>query len=113
MNFLLVGLTLLVLAATMVGCAVLGTDRLVPGRRITDHLSESGIDVVSDGEPPLILSDRPDAQELKQLRFATSALGYNRDEVDGVLAKMVAENTRLRQELAATRGEEGSGSDLS
>ncbi|WP_237223423.1 DivIVA domain-containing protein [Rothia nasimurium] len=104
MNYLLVAVTFVVLAAVMAGCAVLGTDRLIPGRKAIEAASKDGVALVPAAEPPLILSDRPDAEELGQIRFATSALGYNRDEVDGVLAKVVAENSRLRQELEALRG---------
>lgn len=104
MNYLLVGVTFVVLAAVMAGCAVLGTDRLIPARKVIETVSKDGVALVPATEPPLILSDRPDADELGRARFATSALGYNRDEVDGVLAKVVAENSRLRQELEALRG---------
>ncbi|WP_237233234.1 DivIVA domain-containing protein [Rothia nasisuis] len=105
MNYLLVGLTCVVLVAVMVGCAVLGSDRLVPGRRATDWVSQDGIDLMPSAEPPLILSARPDQEELKRVRFATSLLGYNRDEVDGALARAASELGRLRAELAEARGQ--------
>ena len=104
MNYLLVAVTFVVLAAVMAGCAVLGTDRLIPGRKAIDAVSQDGVALVPAAEPPLILSDRTGAEELEQVRFATSALGYNRDEVDGVLTKVIAENSRLRAELEALRG---------
>lgn len=104
MNYLLVAVTFVVLAAVMAGCAVLGTDRLIPGRKAIDAVSQDGVALVPAAEPPLILSDCPGAEELEQVRFATSALGYNRDEVDGVLTKVIAENSRLRAELEALRG---------
>lgn len=107
MNYLLVAVTFVVLAAVMAGCAVLGTDRLIPGRKAIDAASKDGLALVPAAEPPLILSDRPGVDELERVRFATSALGYNRDEVDGVLAKVVAENSRLRAELEALRGARG------
>lgn len=104
MNYLLVAVTFVVLAAVMAGCAVLGTDRLIPGRKAIDAVSQDGVALVPAAEPPLILSDRPGSEELEQVRFATSALGYNRDEVDGVLTKVIAENSRLRAELEGLRG---------
>lgn len=109
MNYLLVGVTFVVLAAVMAGCAVLGTDRLIPARRVIDAVSRDGIEPVSVAEPPLILSDRPGEGELERVRFAISALGYNRDEVDGVLEKVIAENSRLREELRAVRQVQGLG----
>lgn len=100
LNYLLVAITFVVLASVLAGCATLGSDRLIPGRKILTYVGEDGIEVVPAGEPPLILSNHPDASELERVRFATSALGYNRDEVDGVLAKVTEENKRLRAELA-------------
>lgn len=93
--------------AVLAGCAVLGSDRLVPGRRLLIYIGEDGVETVSATDPPLILSDHPDSLELERVRFATSLLGYNRDEVDGVLAKVVAENKRLRHQLAEQNGEDG------
>lgn len=102
MNFLLVGFTFVVLAFTVVGIAVLGTDRLVPARKVLEFVSRNGIDVASGGETPLILSQHPDAEELTRIRFATAVGGYNRDEVDGVLTQLIAENKRLRNQLHGT-----------
>lgn len=103
MNFLLVGLTFVVLAGTAVACAVLGSDRLVPGRKTLDFVAEDGISLDGAGEMPLILSDRPQGEELHRVRFSSALGGYNRDEVDGVLSKLVAENARLRS-LVETPG---------
>ncbi|MDY6051632.1 MAG: DivIVA domain-containing protein [Rothia sp. (in: high G+C Gram-positive bacteria)] len=112
MNYLLVAVTFMVLAVVTVACAVLGTDRLVPARKVLDALSQDGLALVPAAEPPVILSERPDAAELGRVRFATSALGYNRDEVDGVLAQVIAENSRLRAQLEAlgqvSQGSQGS-----
>lgn len=99
MNFLLVGLTFLVLAAVVAACAVLGTDRLMPGRRVLDAVSSDGVDAAGGAEMPLILSDRPRGEELKRIRFSTAFSGYQKDEVDGVLAKLIDENARLRSLL--------------
>lgn len=99
MNYLLVGLTFLVLAAVVAACAVLGTDRLMPGRRVLDALSSDGVDAAVGGELPLILSDHPRGKELHSIRFSTAFFGYHRDEVDGVLAKLMDENARLRSLL--------------
>lgn len=104
MNFLLVGFTFLVLACVAVGIAMLGSDRLFPARKVFEYVAEDGIEPVSGGEPPLILSERPDAQELTRIRFATAVGGYNRAEVDGVLTRLIAENQRLRTELAQVQG---------
>lgn len=100
MNYLLVDITFVVLAAVLTGCAVLGSDRLVPGRKTLTYISEDGIEITPAGEPPLILSDRPDSSELERVRFATSILGYRRDEVEGAFLKVTAENKRLRDQLA-------------
>lgn len=103
MNYILVVLTFIVLSGTMAGCAILATDRLIPGRRALRHISTDGIDLPPAGDPPLILSDHPDAKELSTLTFATTAFGYKREEVDGVIAKLSAENKRLAAELAAAQ----------
>lgn len=112
MNYLLVGLTFLVLATVVAACAVLGTDRLMPGRRVLDALSSDGVDAAEAGELPLILSDHPRSEEMKRIRFSTSLFGYHKDEVDGVIAKLIDENARLRSLLdsdAATDGTENLG----
>lgn len=93
--------------AVLAGCTTLGSDRLVPGRKPLIHLSEDGIDLVQASEPPLILSDYPDGAELERVRFATALWGYQRDEVDGVMAKVIEENRRLSRELARLKGESG------
>lgn len=100
LNYLLVAITFVVIMAVLAGCATMGSDRLIPARKTLTHISEDGIDLVPAAEPPLILSDRPDSTELKRVSFATSVLGYNRDEVDGVLAKVIEENQRLRDHIA-------------
>lgn len=94
--------------AVLAGCAAMGSDRLIPARKTLTHISQDGIDIVPASEPPIILSDRPDSTELERVRFATSILGYNREEVDGVLAKTIEENRRLRNQLAQLNGESGS-----
>ncbi|WP_421084793.1 hypothetical protein [Rothia nasimurium] len=99
MNYLLVVITFIVLSGTLAGCAILATDRLIPGRKPLHHISTDGLDLPSLGEQPLILSDHPDEAELKTIAFATAALGYNKEEVDGTFRKLIAENTRLRSQL--------------
>lgn len=107
LNYLLVAITFVVIMAVLAGCAALGSDRLVPGRKPLIHLSEDGIDLVQASDPPLILSDHPDGAELERVRFATAVWGYQRDEVDGVMAKVIEENRRLSRELARLKGESG------
>lgn len=108
LNYLLVAITFVVIMAVLAGCAAMGSDRLIPARKTLTHISQDGIDIVPASEPPIILSDRPDSTELERVRFATSILGYNREEVDGVLAKTIEENRRLRNQLAQLNGESGS-----
>lgn len=95
MNYLLVGFTLLVLAATMAAIAVLGSDRVFPARRSLQVLAEDGTDVPASGDMPLILSTEPAATEFENIKFSQSFMGYNRDEVDAVIQQLNAQNRRL------------------
>lgn len=99
MNYVLVFITFIVLALTMVSIALLGSDRIFPARKVLNHISNDGIAPESDLEMPLVLSSRPTVAEVKRQRFSTSWRGYNPDEVDQALTLLAEENTRLRSQL--------------
>ena len=79
MTDLLVVLTGLVLLVTVVAVLVLGRDRLSgPGG--------DGIRVERAPEAPLVLPERPTAQDLERIAFHVRRRGYDRREVRDVLA---------------------------
>ncbi|MDO4253318.1 MAG: DivIVA domain-containing protein [Rothia sp. (in: high G+C Gram-positive bacteria)] len=98
MNYLLVAFTFLMLTASMAGLAMLGTDRLFPGRKAIGYFSQDGIELEPGQQPPLLISSTLDSESLTKLSFSTALLGYNKDEVDQLLTRLIQENERLRQQ---------------
>lgn len=82
MTELLVVLTGLVLLVTVVAVLVLGRDRLsgVAGP------AGDGIGVERAPEAPLVLPERPTAEDLERIAFHVRRRGYDRQEVRDVLA---------------------------
>lgn len=99
MNYLLVFITFLVLSMTMIGVALLGSDRIFPARKFFIYIPNDGILCEEGPDQPLILSEHPDQEELKRIKFATSFLGYKKDEVEQTLSVLSQENQRLRELL--------------
>ncbi|GGH59872.1 DivIVA domain-containing protein [Rothia aerolata] len=97
MNYILVIFTLVVLTLTMVGIAVLGTDRLFPARKTIGYIASDGIDLEGNRELPLIVSSSLNRAELEKISFSTALGGYNKDEVDELFVQLIAENERLRR----------------
>lgn len=53
--------------------------------------------------PPVLLPERPTAEDVARLRLGVGLRGYRCDQVDEVLAVLAGEIDRLQGELDATR----------
>lgn len=105
MNYLLVFFTFVVLASVFVGVAVLSTDRLFPARAPLLYFANDGIATESEQELPIIIPASATAGDYQKIRFATAVAGYNKDEVDAVLTRLIADNERLARAAAQSGGE--------
>lgn len=99
MNYLLVGLTFIVIAVVFIGVALLATDRLVPARKPILFLAKDGIGVEEDRDMPILLPENADPKDYKVIKLATSAAGYNKQETDELLEQLVTENQKLRAQI--------------
>ncbi|MFW0108577.1 hypothetical protein ACN08Z_05560 [Rothia sp. P7181] len=90
MNYLLVGVTFLVLAVTMMGVAVLGSDRLYPLRKTLVHMGEDGIDFYQ----------HPSAQVDEPSKTFAEYQEFSREELITALIKTEHDNLALRDALA-------------
>ena len=97
MNYLLVFITFLVLSMTMIGVALLGSDRIFPARKFFIYIPNDGILCEEGQDQPLILSEHPDQEELKRVKFATSLLGYKKDEVEQTLSAVSYTHLRAHE----------------
>ena len=68
-------------------------------RKFFIYIPNDGILCEEGQDQPLILSEHPDQEELKRVKFATSLLGYKKDEVERTLSVLSQENQRLRELL--------------
>ncbi|MFW0184715.1 hypothetical protein ACN083_04330 [Rothia sp. CCM 9418] len=93
MNYLLVGVTFLVLAVTMMGVAVLGSDRLYPFRKALIHMGEDGIDL-----PQKVSSSASESSK----NFAEYQ-EFSREELITALIKTEHDNLALRDALEKSR----------
>lgn len=112
MNYVLVFITFAIIATVMIGIAILGTDRVFPGKGFIEWIGKDGIEVSSPKNSPLILSAYPDAQEVQHLEFSSQKNGYHRAEVDEVLTRLAQENERLQTQLKETVSGAGAGSSV-
>lgn len=99
MNYLLVGVTFVVIAIVFIGVALLATDRLVPARKPILFLARDGVDLAEDRDMPIILPENADPKDYKAVKLVTSLAGYNKQETDDLLKRLVAENENLRSQL--------------
>ncbi|MFE7632227.1 DivIVA domain-containing protein [Kocuria sp. NPDC057446] len=84
MTELLVVLTGLVMLLTVLGVVVLGRDRLA--ERVGP--ARDGIAVGRAPAPPLVLPERPTAQDVERIAFTVRRRGYDPAEVHAVLAHL-------------------------
>lgn len=98
MSELLVVLTGLVLLVTVVAVLVLGRDRL-------SGPAGPGIEVERAPEAPLVLPERPTAEDLERVAFHVRRRGYDRREVRNVLALVARQLPPEGRSSAAVPGE--------
>lgn len=99
MNYLLIGFTFIIIAVVFIGISLLATDRLFPARQPILFIARDGIDIAEDRETPILLPDGANPEDYRAVKLATSFMGYHRGETDELLARLVAENERLRAQV--------------
>lgn len=96
MNYLLVCLTFLVLAVVFIGVSLLATDRLFPARKAILYMTKDGLGIEEDRDMPILLPEGANPADYRAIKIASSVLGYDRQEVDELLTRLITENERLR-----------------
>lgn len=96
MNYLLVCLTFLVLAVVFIGVSLLATDRLFPARKAILYAAQDGITLEEDRDMPILLPEGANPADYRAIKIAGEIQGYNRQEVDELLTRLITENERLR-----------------
>lgn len=84
MNFILVGVTVLVVLLTVTAVVSLGKGRLLP----VVWFAQDGIETPSPARPVLELPETFTAENLRGIGFTVSRRGYDPAEVEAVLARI-------------------------
>jgi len=96
-SFFLVFLAIVIVAALVWAGATIVRGRSLPA------VLDGGLDEPATGLPPILLPERPTAEDIDHVRFSLGFRGYRMDQVDEVLERLRDRIAEQDEEIARLR----------